>query len=1478
MDRPKATRKQSEECLGEANEDGFDPSCFHVCALGASAGGLESLERFFKAMPSDSGMAFIVLQHLSPDFRSVMDELLARHTKMTIRKAEDDMEVEPNTIYLNPPRKNMIISGGHIYLSDIDPNESLSLPIDQFFRSLAQDYRRQAVAVVLSGTGSDGSRGVRDVYEAGGLVLSETEETAKFDGMPRAAQETGCVHLVLQPDAMPESLVSYVNQALSPQDFAEKVCVPPRLGGMDTAFRLLREEYGIDFSYYKPNTVVRRIERRVSMSKADTIEEYVEQLTTDHDELNALYRDLLIGVTRFFRDREAFDYIASDVLPQLIDEKEAGDELRIWVAGAATGEEAYSLAIFADEAMQAAGKSLDIKVFATDVHPASLEFASNGVYPKESVATVEKDRLAKYFRSTPEGYQVIARLRQMIVFARHNVFKDAPFTKLDLVSCRNLLIYLQPLAQRKVLSLFHFGLRSRGVMMLGPSESLGDLKEEFESLNNRWKVFRKRRDVRLPPEMRLQLPASTSNTTQVKPAIPATETSAAPQRHLMQAYDRLLEHFVSAAFLIDDARNVLHVFGKAVDYMQPRSGRMSVDLLEVVRPELKPILASAIQRVRRGIDIHVTTAMRLNDDDGSKDLKIDVMRLSDSNTQQSWFVVALEERAELKSAEPVEEKATADELSRGRVEDLETELSYTKESLQTTVEELETSNEELQATNEELVASNEELQSTNEELHSVNEELYTVNAEYQNKITELTELTEDMDNLLESTEIGTIFLDEELAIRKFTGKVETWFDLLKRDVGRKISAFSHNLSHPDLMGDIRKVLESQEPRETEVKDNTGKWLHLRLHPYRSDGDTGGVVMTLIDVSSLKQTRAKLQRLSAIVESSDDAIIGKNFSGQIESWNAAAERLFGYTAKEAIGNDVSLIMPEDVVDEAQQFFDQIRGGESVDAIEVRRRTKSGQEIEISVRFSPIRDESGNVVGFSAVCRDITDQKRAEREITKLSLVARHTDNAVVITDAQGFTEWVNEGFTRISGFTAEDIHGRKPGHLLQGPDSDEKVISHMREQIAAGEGFNVEIVNYTKDKRPYWLAIEARPLHDDGKQLTGFMAVQRDVTALKSAQQQARDEVDRRDTFLAMLSHELRNPLSAIKNGLEVLDRERNTDTSTREEIEEVLRTQVTQMSRLLDDLLDVSRLTQDKIAVRRQPMDLRRAAEAAAAAVKPLAMRRGCELILNLPETPVIVEGDSARLQQVQVNLLTNAMRHSHMGDPVTLEIKTTDTDAVITVTDIGEGMDRETQTKIFEMFFQNDSDLARTEGGLGVGLSLVQEFVAKHGGQVSVHSDGPGQGACFTVRLPLSEATESETSDTKQWTCPPLRIVVVEDQLANRVMLRRMLEMDGHQVWEAENGRGGLETIQNVQPDVALVDIGLPDLAGYDVAQQVRANGDGNATFLAALTGYGQPSDVEKALQSGFNAHLTKPLDLEKLSDVLQRVVNERHQLSDAP
>ncbi len=439
-----------------------------IVGVGASAGGLESLEKFFDNMPAVSGMAFVIIQHLSPDFKSMMDELLARHTDITIQRAEDGMAVLANNIYLLPPTKEMTIVEGCLRLTDKDPSQGLALPIDIFFSSLAQDCGDRSVAIVLSGTGSDGSRGIADVKRVGGLVLCENDRTAKFNGMPISAQETGAVDVVLTAEELPLALMKYVDSPMKwrLKNGPQPIDAPP-LVGVEAVFDLLRREYDIDFSHYKPSTVSRRIERRLSLVHAGNLDEYVERLRDDSEELNALYRDLLIGVTKFFRDSGAFEVLERETIPDVLERVPKNQEIRIWVAGCATGEEAYSLAILFYEALERAGRPINLKVFATDVHKVSLEHAGVGLFDDDRVATVSPERLRRFFQKRQSGYQVSQDLRQLIVFAQHNVIKDAPFTNLDLISCRNMLIYFQPQAQTKALSLFHFGLKTDGTLLLG---------------------------------------------------------------------------------------------------------------------------------------------------------------------------------------------------------------------------------------------------------------------------------------------------------------------------------------------------------------------------------------------------------------------------------------------------------------------------------------------------------------------------------------------------------------------------------------------------------------------------------------------------------------------------------------------------------------------------------------------------------------------------------------------------------------------------------------------------------------------------------------------------------------------------------------------------------------------------------------------------------------------------------------------------
>jgi two-component system CheB/CheR fusion protein len=1315
------------------------PQC--VVGIGASAGGLDPLVRFFDSLPKETGMAFVIVQHLSPDFKSLMDELLARHTMLPIHLVEDGMPVAADHVYLIPAKKEMIMSGGRLLLSERNRQQELTLPIDVFFRSLAQDCGSRAIAVVMSGGGSDGSRGICHVHDAGGLVLVQDLNSAQFDGMPKAAMETGVVDQTLAPEDMPRALLERANRPRDAGGIESQQVQPLGLGAV---YRVLETEFGIDFNHYKPSTVTRRIERRLALAQSQNIDEYLARLRSERDELDALYRDLLIGVTRFFRDPDAFALLEQRILPELLRREPRDVPLRFWVAGCATGEEAYSLAILVQDLMATHGER-PVKIFATDVHRGSLEQAATAVYGEEAVSNVSPDRLARYFTQNGRTYQVVPELRQMIVFAPHNVISDAPFTRLDLVACRNLLIYLQPPAQRRILSFFHFALGQRGVLFLGPSESLGTLAEGFEVVDKHWQLYRKGGDVRMPVDTRQ--PSTVSRDARLTvPAVPPAARHSLGQ--LLSVYDALLEETLPPSLILNDRGELVHALGGAARFLRVRDGRQSLDVLDLVDAELKMILAGGMKRALAERAPVIFNGVRSHADD--QIYCVTIRAIAGRATAARHVVVSFEAAEAL--ARPTTTGASiqidVDQVSQQQLAALEAELGTTKESLQAAIEQLEASNEELQASNEELQSSNEELQSTNEELQSVNEELYTVNAEYQRKIAELTELTNDMDNLLASTEVGTIFLDGQLRIRKFTPQVTETFGLLPHDVGRPIDTFAHTMHHPELVEDLKRVLASGQPIERDLVDIQGKSFFLRLLPYRAKGTAEGVVLTLIDVSGLKAAEDALFHerylLNSLLRSVPDAIYFKDARGRYIRFNPAMAARLG-----------------------------------------------------------LRDPA-DAIGKTAF--DLPEHDTA---------MALHREDDVVLRSGA-------------------------PQH-------------YRLERRAAGNAPEA------------WDMVTRLPLIDRDNAIVGVIAIFRDVTEQVRAKAKIDEEVRRRDQFLAMLSHELRNPLGAVVTATALL--KAGESQAMPAHTVEILERQARQMARLLDDLLEVSRVTRNKIELRRRVVDLRLIAAEAADAVRPQMIDKDLEFTVDLGSEPLWVFGDAARLQQVQINLLSNAVKYTAPGGHVSLRAAREDSGAAIRVRDNGAGIAPHLVESIFELFVQARQTLDHADGGLGVGLTLVRALVEMHGGTVSARSEGDGAGSEFTVRLPLTAlSAEAHAQDDCELSAPPpgTTVLVVEDYADSREVLCAMLSGAGLICHGAPDGHSALRLLDEVSPNIVILDVGLPGMDGLEVARRIRSIPRHRGIGLVALTGYGQASDREATSQAGFDHHLVKPVQPAELLKAL--------------
>jgi two-component system, chemotaxis family, CheB/CheR fusion protein len=1480
-------------------ERGQEHRDFHVVGIGASAGGLEPLERLFSHLPADTGMAFVVLQHLSPDFKSLMGELLARRTSMAVRLAEHETPVEPDTVYLLPPMKEMIIKDRRLLLSDKDPRHGLSLPIDLFLRSLAQDVGERAIAVILSGSGSDGSRGIQEISRAGGIVFCESPDTAQFNGMPVSAMHTGIVDQVLPPEE-----IALAVAALGRPPAAVETAADPAAEdhGADAILRLLRDEYGIDFSHYKASTVTRRIERRLALNRSLDLEMYIEQLRSDPRELNSLYEDLLIGVTRFFRDDAAFATLEQRIVPELVDRTAPGEQIRVWVPGCATGQEAYSIAMLLHERLAAARKAVNVKILATDVHKTSLEVASAGVYSEAQIAGITPERLDRFFTLKPHGYQISQTLRESIVFAPHNLIRDAPFTKLDLITCRNLLIYFQPHAQRTVLTLFHFCLKPGGVLFLGSSETPGALLDEFDTLDEHGKIYRKRRDIALPRDLKLPLPRSA---TAPRGPTPSLVRGSGIQPQLLALYDRLLDRFMPPSFLVDEHGQLVDTFGGVASLLTVKARRPSAHLLEMLNDDLKTVVSSALHRVQRDgervryADVPIAAQ--------TSRLTVSAEPIRNPQGVLSHILITLAGEAALPGSLPASagddvpaassrpgsapHPVDLQALSHDHKHALEDELSYTKQSLQAAIEELEATNEELQATNEELIASNEELQSTNEELHSVNEELYTVNAEYQKKNAELQELNNDIEHLLNGTDVATIFLDRQLCIRKFTPRIAAMFHVLPQDVGRPIRSFSHDLQYSTLIADIERVLQDGVALEAPTWDAQGRGYFLRILPYRGrekerkegiaaerqpatpPAAPDGVVLTLTDISALEQARAKVAQLSAIVESSDDAIVGSGLDGYITSWNNGASLLYGYSADEAIGRHLSFLQPQGREDETEGLLSRVRGGRSVERVETALLRKDDTLVDVSVKFSPIFDRSDTPIGVSAISRDITQLVRARREIAereeRIRLLLDSTAEAIYGIDLSGICIFCNPACARLLGYDSPAaligkqlhplIHHTKRDGTPYPPEQSSiyEAMRHRQEARVDDE------VLWRADGTCFPAEYLSHPIEREGE-LIGAVVTFLDITERRRAEEEIQEGVKRREQFLAMLSHELRNPLAAILSATRLIEGAVVADT-VRQEAGLVVERQAKHMARLLDDLLDVARITRGRIVLRNERIDLRETTRSAIEALGPFLAEHDSHLEVDIPEEPVPVIGDPARLQQIQANLLSNASKYSPRGGHIRLELRRVDGHAMIRVTDDGNGIEPEVLPHIFDLFVQGDRSLARSEGGLGIGLTLLRSLVELHNGRVEVHSEGRDRGTTFKVWLPLA-STASLCADgaALRSTDAARTVVLVEDQADARRMMQLLLESQGVNVFTAENGKEGVALIERVHPDLALVDLGLPIMSGFELARHVRRSRDNSTTRLVALSGYGQDSDIQEALDAGFDEHVTKPPDPERLEQLL--------------
>jgi len=993
-----------------------------IVGVVASAGGLDAFKRFLGALPADSGLGVVLVPHLDPDHKSIMAELLGRHTTLPVSEAKNEELIAPNRVYVIPPNRDLHIEGGRLMLELPKERHRATTAIDGWLRSLARDQGEHAIGIILSGTGSHGVLGTRELKLAGGMVMAQDPSTAEYDAMPRSSIATGLVDYVLAPEAMPAALLRYIAQpylrdrAATTEEAASDY--------LTKVLAVVRARTKYDFRWYRKSMLLRRVQRRMGLAHVASPEEYLERMQEDAGEITSLCNDLLIGVTAFFREPAAFEILRQRVFPDLIHGRSADTPVRVWIPGCATGEEAYSVAIVLIEAFSMAGPPIQLQIFATDIDENALETGRQGIYPDSIAADVSAERLARFFiRHDDSHYQVNKQLREAVIFAPQNLISDAPFSRLDLVSCRNVLIYLDPEVQHKVVSLFHFALREGGCLLLGPSETIGPHVDMFEPVSRKWRVYRRigpvRRDL-------IEIPIQTGDD-HYRPRLHApSATPSPPARYAELTQKLLLETFAPAAVLINRRYEILYFHGPTSRYLELPTGEPTRDLVLMARQGLRTRVRAGCHRAIRDGERIVDAEARVKRNGSFVPCTVTIQPIHEPSDADGLLLVVFEDRAAPGDAIELEPGAPDESAV---VRQLEYELRVTSDDLRSTIEELESSNEELKASNEEVMSINEELQSANEELEtskeelqSLNEELTTVNSQLQEKIEELERISNDITNLLHSTDIATVFLDRTLRIKRYTPSIAALFGLLPMDIGRPFEDLAPRVIDDALIGDCKQVLERLTPIEREVRSRDGHHFLRRILPYRTaDSRIDGVVITLIDIDERIQAEGRDRLLATVLQNTSDAVLVHDARGQITAWNRGAERMYGYSEAAALGMNIRDLATRERRHETEAFLERAVQGETIEGFETRRVAADGRVLDVSITMTVLPGLAGRPVAIATAERDITELRLADArkgEAERLHRLVEHLPAGAVYIEGDHLE--MNRAAEQITGYSRDEV--------------------------------------------------------------------------------------------------------------------------------------------------------------------------------------------------------------------------------------------------------------------------------------------------------------------------------------------------------------------------------------------------------------------------------------------------------------------------
>lgn len=1493
-----STRKKS-PAKAEVKENSFP-----VVAIGASAGGLEAMMELLKYLPADTGMAFIYVQHLSPDHKSMLTEILSKKTKMIVQEIDDMDKIKPDNVFVIPYNKGIEVNDGHIKL--IPRSESsAAISIDILFSSLAEAQKERVIGIILSGSASDGTMGMKTIKQEGGLTFAQ-DDTAKFTSMPHSAIAAGMVDYILSPKEIALELAR-----LSKHPFiktigvksGEEELIENNNPDLKIILNLLHKSAGVDFSAYKMNTIKRRIIRRMMLYKITLLKEYAKLLSQNKEEIDILYQDLLINITSFFRDTDTHKYLKENLLPKLLKRKQTGESLRIWIPACATGEEAYSIAMMLLEIQEGKTSTVPVQIFATDLSVQAINKARAGIYKLQELETVSPKRIQRFFCKTDSGFRVSKAVRDMCVFAPHNILRDPPFSRLDFISCCNLFIYLDNPAQKKAVTTFHYALHDDGFLMLGKSENISHSANLFTAVSKKYKIFSRKKNIgaRTLPALMTRYAQQTISQTNILTANTTKTKQSTSVNHngLDSVIDAvLISEFMPAGVVINHQMEIVQFRGTTDLFLTHPKGKATFNVLKMARPEIAFELRNAISKVIRTKHRVRKSGIELKIQSSTKIISLEIVPLAIESYEPLILILFSEQEQAEHFWQHTEGEKNSSIAKDHRIKKLEEELASARADALAIAQEHEAFAEELQSANEEIVSSNEELQTVNEELEtskeeieSANEELTTTNQELQTRNDLLNEAYDYSEAVFATIHEPMIVLDKNLRIKSanktfyetFNVKEEDTEGVLLYDLGNK----QWNIPR------VRELLEDILPRNSHLHNfeitHTFPFIGektMLLNARRIIQKMNHEELILVafsDVTERIQAEKNRALLSTIVESSYDAIISKTLDGIITSWNKGAEKIFGYESEEAIGKNISMLIPPELAHEESMVIGKIKKGETVLHYDTVRLAKGGVRINISITVSPIKDKGGKIIGASKIARDITDQifsrKKIEQSEQRFRNLVEQTIYPIIIFKGEDLIlELANEPLFKIWKVGKEAL-GKPFLEILpemKGQPFLDLLLDVLHNSITHyGKEQPAHFIRANGEKETVYFNYVYQPYKEDDGIVSGVIVFASDVTEQVLARQKAEESKQElmeakisaenalkfKQQFLSNMSHEIRTPMNAIIGFTKVALK----TELTAEQKEYLLAIKISGDSLivLINDILDLAKVDAGKMTFEKLPFEIHKSIRHILHSFNLKIKEKNLELVKEYDsKIPAMLMGDSVRLNQIILNLISNAVKFTHKGK-IILSVKLlSEDDENVTiefaVTDSGIGIAADKINSIFNLFEQAEIGTANSYGGTGLGLAIVKQLVESQGGSISVRSR-VGKGSTFSFILTFGKTTTKSEEDNEilqlDSEIKAVRVLVVEDVALNQLLIKSILNDFGFEYEIASNGKIALEKLQTNEFDIILMDLQMSVMNGFEATEYIRKTMKSQIPIIA-LTADVSITDIAKWKEFGMDDYISKPIN----------------------